>query len=649
MEWISRVILHIENYFLLSNFSKSMISWTLFGIILFALFSIFSKKIQDQKISLYVGFAIRVVLLIGLSIEMLHQVRLTELTTIYQDRNQSIRQFLYFLFYGYVLVVGFYYIVTIDRKEKKGLFYIFDIAVLVLPVLQLITSFFYYIGENSTIGLLEVLFISVLIGYIAALLLLFFKNYWNRRVPSILLFYVLVLMPIVPLISQSGVNFRMQHVMELSNFAVFIGLLMTYHLLVTSNKSIIQKSNIGIKLFTVIIFLVLSNPIYSLIDLALASTEAEVKLRFYEDTDLVTLDEAKQLAHKITGEKDFFFNHRPHEDFHNVYRLTSDRYTIDIDGISGMVKNLNLKDSPEGEILENEEYIKRSLDLLNQMGRELLAENQIQITTSKSKDKVTVQIAPKYSDGTMIKERPVETTFTWKKESLTEFHERQSIYIVESLRNTKITNEDVHEILIDWYDAIGLEMPSFSIKGIQHGYSNRRVELFIETKSQDQLIVNGFTGEVISFSTELDREEELAKMEDKILKLKGINDKKWDRTRIDSSWVWSEKEPDHTTLPYQHSFGYYKGSTFFRYHKRIDYLHHSRSNTNNAASREALHAVLNQLSYPPYATRTKFTNVVDQNDQIRKAWLVVVQPFGSTEHKLYLVDLETKKVDALYE
>ena len=49
-----------------------------------------------------------------------------------------------------------------------------------------------------------------------------------------------------------------------------------------------------------------------------------------------------------------------------------------------------------------------------------------------------------------------------------------------------------------------------------------------------------------------------------------------------------------------------------------------------------------------YAKREKLTEVINDEGEIRKAWLVVIQPFGTAEHKLYLVDVETNEVNALY-
>ncbi|WP_026073511.1 hypothetical protein [Robertmurraya massiliosenegalensis] len=166
MEFISRFVLYIDNHFYLSHFSKGIIIWSLTALAIYGILTFFYKKWNDTRLATYIGFAVRLVLLIGLSIEMLHQANITEITAVYNDRQPSLRQFLHFLFFGYIIVIGFYYIVTLKQKKMKGLFYTFDIAVLTLPSLQLITSIIMFIVDGDVnlsdfIGFFNILLIVV--------------------------------------------------------------------------------------------------------------------------------------------------------------------------------------------------------------------------------------------------------------------------------------------------------------------------------------------------------------------------------------------------------------------------------------------------------------------------------------------------------
>ncbi|GAE35149.1 hypothetical protein [Halalkalibacter akibai] len=648
MEWVSRIILHIENYFLLSIYSKLIIQFLMTALILYAVARFFSSKVREERVIFYIGFAIRIILLIGLSIEMHHQVKLTELTSIYYEKDQSIRQFLYFLTYGYVLIVGFYYILTINQKATKGLFYTFDIAVLSLPVLQLLTSFAIYLMIGNQFELGSFIFLIIIISFISALLILFFKNYWTFNLNKLILFYILVIMPILPIFIQ-GNGIRMHNLMELTNFALFLALLMTYHLLESTSKPAFHKGQSYLQVAIVALFFLFMNPLYNLGDVALATTDAEVKLRFFEEVDLLTFNEARNLAMKLTGDEEFYFYQRPNEDFHNVYKFSNENFSIDIDGVSGMVLNFHKHHSVKGSSLTNEDYISLSRKTLESLGRNLLPEDRLSFTVSDSENRVSVDIAPTYSDGSVIEETYPGTTLIWENETLMEMHEWADVYQIDSLRNTRVTNSGIKEKLTNWFELLDLEVPPYAIRRVQYGYSNRRIELMLETKERHNITIDGISGEIISFNGDFPENQNFSEWENRLLAEKGISKSKWIRHRESNWWVWTMEKPSDRFLMYEHRFGYQHNDTFFSYDKAIDYFSIPKSKTKNAGSKEAIEIVLDHIGQFPYATRTRFTHVINQHDEIKPAWLVVVQPYGSSERKLYLVNIETKEVEPLYE
>ncbi|MCD8511739.1 MAG: hypothetical protein LRY73_19065 [Bacillus sp. (in: Bacteria)] len=217
MELISRFVLHVDTFFLLSNFSKLFIQWLLTGLALYALVMLLWKNIDQRKANFYVGFAVRILLLVGLSVEMLHQVQATELTEVFANSYGPVRQFLSFMFFGYIIVVGFFYMITINDRTNKGMFYTFDILVLSLPILHTITSFVIYVVEfgviwGDVIGFLLVL--SVILGT----LLLFFKGYWKPQALTLVPFYFLVGVALIPLLVDRINGVGLNNLSELSNF-----------------------------------------------------------------------------------------------------------------------------------------------------------------------------------------------------------------------------------------------------------------------------------------------------------------------------------------------------------------------------------------------------------------------------------------------
>ena len=302
MEWISRFVLHVDSYFLISTYSKWIIQWTLAGLIVYSLLSLYVKKLDQPKNWLYVGIFIRFILMIGLSIEMFHQVHVTQLAHIYWDKEPSVRQFLHFMFFGYIVVVGFYYMMTIHQPKNKGLFYTFDILLLTMPVLQLFTGWIFSIREYG-ITLSGAVFLLVILLTAGLLIYLFYVNYWGVKLYAIMTFYVVIGIALaVVIISEIGIF--LFDIPELMNLFVFLALLMTYHFMIKGSHHWLNQCKKGIK-FGMIVVSLLINPIYNLSHTALAATHAEVQLRYLESAESITLKEAEDLARKLTGDQNF--------------------------------------------------------------------------------------------------------------------------------------------------------------------------------------------------------------------------------------------------------------------------------------------------------------------------------------------------------
>ncbi|RXI96491.1 hypothetical protein DS745_22540 [Anaerobacillus alkaliphilus] len=643
MELISRVVLHIETFFLLSHISKIIIQWTLTALAVYAIVTIFTKRLDQTRASLYVGFAVRFVLLIGLSIEMLHQVQITEIFSLYYDRQPSMRQFLHFLFFGYIIVVGFYYIITMKVKKYKGLFYTFDLAVLTLPAIQLVTSILFYFIKES-IYLPDLIAILVISSIITSSLYLFFRNYWEIRLKTVIPFYLIVGSTLGLLLLVNPGNLA---ILEVTNLIIFLGLLMTYHI-ISKSETIDQyrSSFIGIM---AAIFLLLVNPVYNLADAALKNTIAEVQLTYYESSNLVQLEEAKTLARTITGDQDFLFQQPETQDFHNRYWLRSQNYSVDIDGVSGKVMNLHRQTDPVGEKLDADEYVALSKQVLTNMGRTLLDDEQIHVEVREQEGQTIVEMIPRFSDGTIAKQVWQKTSFRWEKESLMEFHESKILYPVESLKDVLLTSDDIHRILQEWYDLLDQEMPAYVLDNAWYGYSNRTIDLYIETAINHSFHLDGRTGEILYFAGDLNENTDFEELEKRILSKLELHPEKWERHRYSNFWDWREVGADPSKRSFYHQFGYTKGEPLFMYSKLINYYSRPSTDVKVASSNEAYEIVNPTFDFIPYASRSKLAHVIDEDGMIREAWLLVIQPFGKANHRLYLVDLETKEVLSLYE
>ncbi|MCD8511738.1 MAG: hypothetical protein LRY73_19060 [Bacillus sp. (in: Bacteria)] len=414
-----------------------------------------------------------------------------------------------------------------------------------------------------------------------------------------------------------------------------------------------EKLKVPFKGVVAIIFLLLINPAYNLGDVAMANTTAQVQLRYFEEVDLVTLEEAMEKAERLTGETTFYYGQSTQEDFHNRYRLESENYVVDIHGVSGLVLNLHRQTPATGEYLTEAEYKERSLRLLEAMGRKLLPEEDLTVTvstvdskqTSSGNERVQVVVAPRFSDGSPFESD--RTFFVWEKEDVVEFHELDINYPVETLRNTAVSSGEIDAIIREWYALIEQPMPAYVLEHVFYGYSNRTIELTFRTTTDDRLVIDGRKGEVMDYFGYFDADYEV--LEYKIVESLGLEEEDWRRERFNSAWHWYKKERDPSKLHASYSFGYYAGGEFFSFSKGMDLAGIPLTTTEVVDGQEALEVVMEEIDFTPYATRTKLTHIIDGENNIREGWLVVVRPFGRSYHELFLVDSETKRVERLYE
>lgn len=128
----SDLSLHFERYFILNEYSIRIIQWCVLGLfVLFITLPIWKEKKSGYVF--YAGLVLRVVLLGGMTLEMSHQVLARQYTI---ETFEVLTDFMQFLIYGYVLLASLYYVITLPYLKNKGMFFAFDLSVLLLPLCQ---------------------------------------------------------------------------------------------------------------------------------------------------------------------------------------------------------------------------------------------------------------------------------------------------------------------------------------------------------------------------------------------------------------------------------------------------------------------------------------------------------------------------------
>lgn len=82
LELFSHYVLHFERYFILSRQSTLLIQWSI--VVLAGLYLLgHHPKINRQRTMFLAGVMLRIVLLAGVSVELIHQVQSTNFTSAY--------------------------------------------------------------------------------------------------------------------------------------------------------------------------------------------------------------------------------------------------------------------------------------------------------------------------------------------------------------------------------------------------------------------------------------------------------------------------------------------------------------------------------------------------------------------------------------
>lgn len=121
----------------------------------------------------------------------------------------------------------------------KGMFYTFDLAVVSLPIVQMIFSFFSYWKEYPDgVEPIEFMFLFFIIIFPIVLNVLFFKLYWRTNKILLGLFYTLIIgLLVLLLVPFSGrISIDYGAVMPYTIYLTMAGFLMSYHLFQKSGK-----------------------------------------------------------------------------------------------------------------------------------------------------------------------------------------------------------------------------------------------------------------------------------------------------------------------------------------------------------------------------------------------------------------------------
>lgn len=641
-EIFSHFIQHFDRYFILSRQSVLIIQWS--AVCLAVLYALnFHPKISRERVWFYAGILLRAVLLAGITIELVHQVKSTHFSAHYLTSEESeLLPIVHLLMYGYVLLTAFHFMLMPQEQRGKGVFYTFDLTVVTLPVIQLIFSFFaFWNTSRDTMAVRDLVSTLCLIAVVLLLLIsmniLFFKMYWKPRPVFIGVFYAavicLLVWVLVPFSSEVTKDYG-----GLLPFTVYItmaGFLMTHHLFDRSDR-IRQHTKSFLAAATAAGFIIFLNPVYNAGDAAFAVSKpiAEDSVNYVGEH--ITSDQAERILTSFFPAENPIYLTETNQDLHYFYRFKTEEYEAEVDEVSRMITNYQYLKKPEGRTLTEEEYRKKSLDFLVAHGRKL--KQGIKAAVRKEDGQFVVVIAPKRQGE---QHEHSGTVFYWEKETIMGFSEDPSIYQLESLPQVHVTEKDIMKASKAAFRTLQMPDQTFEITNTDIN-SLSGSSLTVTATNGTELIFDAESGRLMKIrvspdSTVLTNTE----LEKKLLLLLGADASKLKQTDKSKEGLVFEN-PERTSFFMLRNEEGMKEASFYRQVSAKTFPHTYRA---GEAAFKKVAAAYNGIIYKK---RVKPVIAV-KGGVTYNAWLVIIQPFGSNRHDAYVVNADNYEAVNLYE
>ncbi|MCY8856828.1 hypothetical protein [Bacillus atrophaeus] len=648
LELFSHYILHFERYFILSRQSVLIIQWSIVGLA--ALYALtYHPKINQRAALFYSGVVLRVILLAGVSIELFHQVKATDFTSAYlASEGQELLPLLHFFMYGYVLLAAFHYMLMLRDNNSHGMFYTFDLAVVSMPIVQVVFSFFSYWKRNP--DYMEKEEIMVTLGIFALILLLlvtlnllFFKLYWKQNKRLLGIYYTLVIGLLVLLLMPYPEEFAKDYgaLFPYTTYLTLSLFLMSYHLFLRSKKKFPRVKK-WLTIGTVLFFTALLNPVCNMGDAAFAFSKPTVADQADYVGEHISSEKAIQILKSFFPTDEKMYLSETNMDLHYFYQLKTASYEAEVDEVSQMIQNYRYVKEPKGKTLTDKEYKEKSIHFLEKNGR--ILNKNIEVKVSKENNQTVVQLFLKNQFAQKKKEVDFNSaaSFYWEKETLMGFSETPSVYKMESLPQVHITKKDIYAQTEKVLHELKQPVTAYQITKLDiNSLIGSRLQ--VETKEGIQLEFNTASGalEEMTLPRSLGYSLHDQNLRRQLLTLLGaehVNQKEQLESKDDLTFIYRDSAAKYEFSLFEDQDGMTADS--YQAPRSFPYTYRDGKKAYEKAAAGYKDIIYKKRTKPIIATK---------GGESFYAWLVIIQPFGSNRHDAYVVDAETNEVMNLYE
>ncbi|WP_186315132.1 hypothetical protein [Bacillus sp. WP8] len=631
----SDLSLHFERYFILNEYSIRIIQWCVLG--LFVLFM--TLPLWKEKKSGYVfygGIVLRVVLLGGMTVEMIHQVLARQYTI---ETFEVLTDFMQFLIYGYVLLASLYYVISLPYLKNKGMFFAFDLSVLLLPLCQTVFIVFaeskkFFLSGDMDLVWRDLITILLMAGFAALVLHLFFRLFWHWKWKELLLFYGLIFAALLYIFYPSISKYELQSTFKsIVILAAAAGSFMTIYLLSALLRDKVRLRQWGAGCIAVL-FLLLLNPIINIPHTMFQFTKTELVDTFSEEYRPLSAASAKAFASKFVPENQSLYLNASHQPIPYHYVFADDQYEVNISPFTGELSEYSYRGRVEGKELTDKEYRQKTIEFFERSGRSIDL-NRIQLTVQKEDGETNVLLLPKMSQN----EEDSLASATWEKGTLRQAQYVNAIFQLKDIDGIHLTETEIKNRINSIYKHLNLKPPAYQITGIDEFYFDWQHEVRVTTKDQSEFLFNGSSNEVISFKlSKAFLQQKKGNVSDKdLLKIIGKTPKDV-RKEIGTS-----ESKQYTFKRSSHVVNLFKGDDGIELRVQVaSSIPHAVSNQDRE---DVYQQVLKRYKpYTIYKKQIKPVRMIDKEGNIDISWLVIIQTFGSNEHKIYEVNGRTKEV-----
>lgn len=631
----SDLSLHFERYFILNEYSIRIIQWCVLGLfVLFMTLPLWKEKKSGYVF--YAGIVLRVVLLGGITVEMIHQVLARQYTI---ETFEVLTDFMQFLIYGYVLLASLYYVITLPYLKNKGMFFAFDLSVLLLPLCQTVFIVFaeskkFFLSGDMGLVWRDLITILVMAGFAALVLHLFFRLFWHWKWKGLLLFYGLIFAALLYIFYPSISKYELQSTFKsIVILAAAAGSFMTIYLLSALLRDKVRLRQWGAGCIAVL-FLLLLNPIINIPHTMFQFTKTELVDTFSEEYRPLSAASAKAFASKFVPENQSLYLNASHQPIPYHYVFADDQYEVNISPFTGELSEYSYRGRVEGKELTDKEYRQKTIEFFERSGRSIDL-NRIQLTVQKEDGETNVLLLPKMSQN----EEDSLASATWEKGTLRQAQYVNAIFQLKDIDGIHLTETEIKNRINSIYKHLNLKPPAYQITGIDEFYFDWQHEVRVTTKDQSEFLFNGSSNEVISFKLSkafLQQKKGNVSDED-LLKIIGKTPKDV-RKEIGTS-----ESKQYTFKRSSHVVNLFKGDDGIELRVQVaSSIPHAVSNQDRE---DVYQQVLKRYKpYTIYKKQIKTVRMIDKEGNIDISWLVIIQTFGSNEHKIYEVNGRTKEV-----